>query len=613
MNFLFGISSLFFLFFIRDTSSFTVSGRAGHSAALYEKKIYFQGGKSYNVSSSNDFFYLDISKSFDITNPSSVPWVNLLFPNQPSRSYASSCVAGKGVYVFGDSDNTLPAVVQFDLSDQSWKTPTVNELATYNSSSLAYQQCLTSGDGTIYMINGYARNVITFDTVNLNWREDTFSKTPNVKRQNNVILSDGTILFLGGEFNGDRYGYVLYKSIWTYSTKSKRWNMVNTTNELTYFCTPTATTLLPDGRVIIFGCFQSDIPSGIVVIDTRNNYEFFIPTVSNQGPPFTLMDFTATSTGKYILIAFGKDSNTNEYSSNIYLLDVSQRSNFVWTTYFDSEIGSNTNGAPIGLIIGLIIGIIFIVMLARYLYKRCRDYVNLDNLGPRLPNLYSKVHAIINENRRPEALVCLFCCRLNCDSVVHFGTHYVSINLATQNCWCHFCNIEVTTENHLIRSARYIMLGVHHMFVEENEQELPDDDNVQHCPNCGTVNELPVNFPWPCVFCPFCGTDYHWETRRIINLRNYHEPANVIAERIDIFNVKRCPNCNSRNGRDNAIRSNGVYCPVCGTNYNWMNLHIYHLRNNHLANVRDMNEAIIYPIIRVGFCIQTGHRDMALN
>ncbi|CAG8518776.1 13779_t:CDS:10, partial [Acaulospora morrowiae] len=523
MNFLFGISSLFFLFFIRDTSSFTVGGRAGHSAALYEKKIYFQGGKSYNASSSKDFFYLDTSKSFDITNPSSVPWVNLLIPNQPSRSYASSCVAGKGVYVFGDSDGTLPAVVQFDLVDQSWKTPTVNELATYNSSGLAHQQCLTSGDGTIYMINDYVRNVITFDTVNLNWREDTFSKTPNVQLRNNVILSDGTILFSGGEFDSNRNAYVLYKSIWTYSTKSKRWNMVNTTNDATYFCTPTASTLLPDGRVIIFGCFQSDIPSGIVVIDTRNNYEFFVPTVSNQGPPSTLMDFTATSTGKYILMAFGKDSNTNEYSSNIYLLDISQRSNFVWTTYFDSEIGSNTNGVPTMLIIWIAIGIAIIVIFIIICYSIIKrrgcphiaDNVNLNNLGPGLPTLYNIVRAIINEDPRAEAWP------------GNIGLpHELDVSLL-YFIRCRLCNREVTNTNHLIRSARDIMLGVHHMFVEiePHEHEHPDDNdnvNIGQCPNCQAINKLPVNFPWPCVFCPLCGTDYHWENRRIINRRNNH-------------------------------------------------------------------------------------------
>src|SRR5687768_11114369 len=52
---------------------FTPVGRYTHSSALVEKKLYFFGG--YNGGKcSNEVFYLDLSRSFNIATP---PWIDL--------------------------------------------------------------------------------------------------------------------------------------------------------------------------------------------------------------------------------------------------------------------------------------------------------------------------------------------------------------------------------------------------------------------------------------------------------------------------------------------------------------------------------------------------------
>ncbi|CAG8614765.1 8863_t:CDS:2, partial [Acaulospora morrowiae] len=368
--------SVLAFYFICVEGSFTPSARAGHSAVLYELNVYFQGGAGSSPSVSSDFFYLNLSTPFDTTNQSSIPWTNLSLPLQPSRSFAFSCVSGKSIFIFGDLGNTPPPVIRFDLTDLSWKTPVISGLTTQNSSSVA-NQCLTTGDGKIYMFTG---NIVAFDTTSLAWLERP-SKVTTVRNKNNVILQNGTVIFVGGEM-GDTSSYLLYQKIWSYDTKSDVWTGIDTKNNVTSGCTPTASVLVSDGRIVIFGCFQGDITSGIVVVDTKNNYEFFKPNISNQGPPPNLVDFTATSIGSYILIAFGRNSATSEFSSNIYLLDIRQRSNFTWTTSYDpknekpsdpvdsSDGSTKVNG---GLIAGVIIGIAVLIGIVSFLlYKRSK-------------------------------------------------------------------------------------------------------------------------------------------------------------------------------------------------------------------------------------------------
>ena len=61
-----------FIFF--EVESFTPAGRLSHSSVLVGNKIYFFGGALDYIRNSDEVFYLDVSKSFDIANP---PWVDL--------------------------------------------------------------------------------------------------------------------------------------------------------------------------------------------------------------------------------------------------------------------------------------------------------------------------------------------------------------------------------------------------------------------------------------------------------------------------------------------------------------------------------------------------------
>jgi len=75
---------IFYLFFSQiivniNCQHYVPMGRVQHTATLVRTKIYFLGGYIGNVGyeiSTNDFFYLDISKSFNKTE-GALPLVNL--------------------------------------------------------------------------------------------------------------------------------------------------------------------------------------------------------------------------------------------------------------------------------------------------------------------------------------------------------------------------------------------------------------------------------------------------------------------------------------------------------------------------------------------------------
>src|SRR4051812_26193348 len=77
VNYLYFKQSLYVLMLgilIIGVEPFTPRGRAAHYTALVGTKLYFFGGSVVNDFSSNEVFYLDVSKSFNIESP---PWVDL--------------------------------------------------------------------------------------------------------------------------------------------------------------------------------------------------------------------------------------------------------------------------------------------------------------------------------------------------------------------------------------------------------------------------------------------------------------------------------------------------------------------------------------------------------
>src|ERR1043165_7876496 len=84
-----------FIFF--EVEPFVPRGRLAHSSILVGDRIYFFGGTFDEIYNTDEVFYLDISKSFDVTNP---PWVQL--GGIPiGSSWATVAYSDPNIYLFG--------------------------------------------------------------------------------------------------------------------------------------------------------------------------------------------------------------------------------------------------------------------------------------------------------------------------------------------------------------------------------------------------------------------------------------------------------------------------------------------------------------------------------
>src|ERR1051326_8398248 len=98
---------LFYLFFIiylfLEIESFTPVGRIAHSSVLVENKLYFFGGIDGSFIS-NEVFYLDVSRPFNIQAP---PWNDLTssagipFKSSWAAASLSNINNEQTIYLFG--------------------------------------------------------------------------------------------------------------------------------------------------------------------------------------------------------------------------------------------------------------------------------------------------------------------------------------------------------------------------------------------------------------------------------------------------------------------------------------------------------------------------------
>ncbi|CAG8752943.1 13290_t:CDS:1, partial [Cetraspora pellucida] len=94
------------------------AARYGHNAVLVKDRLYFYGGTSESPYS---FLYLDVSKSFDLNNTSSMHWTDLSFVTSTSRSNGASVVNNNSIYFFS-GNLLLSRVDKFDTLKEQWIT-----------------------------------------------------------------------------------------------------------------------------------------------------------------------------------------------------------------------------------------------------------------------------------------------------------------------------------------------------------------------------------------------------------------------------------------------------------------------------------------------------------
>ncbi|CAG8683518.1 24990_t:CDS:2 [Cetraspora pellucida] len=335
------------------TYAFIPNGRLVHSSVLLDRKIYFSGGSiiganASSSSTSNEFFYLNVSKPFTTTDDALMPWNDLTNTNGPLKASATACVGGKNndmIFIFGGFPYGQSFVNQFDQSKQQWTNVTTTGSAPSDRDSIS---CAKFNNGSIAIFSGWnvQNDLWIFNTLTLTWSLGNATNTPPARYGYRAItLPDDNILYIGGRSPADSSFFPM-NNFPLLNTKSNTWTNVSAsgpTPPVRYYF---SAVLTPDGRIIIFGGFNATVSFGDLWVLDITTYQWSAGNILNSIADLALRGYSATLVdNNYMFISFGKFTNES-YSSKIFMLDISQKDSYKWVTEFivtpSTTISSNT-------------------------------------------------------------------------------------------------------------------------------------------------------------------------------------------------------------------------------------------------------------------------------
>ncbi|CAG8587560.1 9239_t:CDS:2, partial [Cetraspora pellucida] len=317
----------------------------------------------------NEFFYLDVSESFTITDNTLIPWVDLTYTKAPSKVQATACNGGKNndiIFIFGGSVYNQSFFNQFDTSKQQWS----DIISVGNVPTDRYLiSCANFNNGMTTIFSGVNRinDLWIFNSLSLTWNLSNATNAPPSREGYSAItLPNNNILYIGGKNSYNPFKYMPMNILPLYNTKSDTWEILSISDPTPPARSYFSAVLTPDGRIIIFGGDNGTTFGDLWILDIVT-FQWSIGNILNPIADLTLSDHTATLVNNYMFVAFGRFSNLS-YSSRIFMLNVNQKDSYNWVTEFTSNLTISNNTIPsdtnfiaigsknINLIIGVIIG-----------------------------------------------------------------------------------------------------------------------------------------------------------------------------------------------------------------------------------------------------------------
>lgn len=226
---------LIFVFF--GVESYTPIGRLTHSSVLVGNNLYFFGGQYGNGSISNEVFYLNLSRSFDVENP---PWFDLTSTASiPFGSYFATVASNNvnnnlDIYLFGgvmvdmitQQDSFTSFVYKFNVNSSRWNAPSVNGIIPKRRRKINAVSDNSGKGGVADALVGsstpqFLDDLIIFNTVDSLW--SISSSTIIRASYSATLLPNGIIAYIGGHENLDQI--VDISKIILYDTKSSTWSI----------------------------------------------------------------------------------------------------------------------------------------------------------------------------------------------------------------------------------------------------------------------------------------------------------------------------------------------------------------------------------------------------
>ncbi|GBB86471.1 hypothetical protein RclHR1_01290015 [Rhizophagus clarus] len=343
--------------------------RAYHTATFVGDKIYFLGGFTESLNYTNDFFTLDVSKSFNQSEGLPFEDLSYLSSSVPEHNRATTSVGGQlkdTIFLFdghmGNYTNYASEVVQsFSTSEKIWQSVTINSgVEPLRRTSM---NAATDNNGKVFLFGGakeldpiqYYNIMNTFDTINKVWNSMSTFETPRDGYTATYIPESNIIIYIGGFGGFGKYNYPYsspnlldISNLDIYDTINNYWREQPTQNPPQSRVFHTAV-LTNDSRIIVFGGADNTtshpVNSHYEVLDV-NTYQWYHGTDDvNIVAPFR--GHTATLVGDYMFIAFGivytKDGNFP--SNKIIIYKIGNYANFQEVDSFITQSIADTDNS----------------------------------------------------------------------------------------------------------------------------------------------------------------------------------------------------------------------------------------------------------------------------
>ncbi|GBC10580.1 hypothetical protein RclHR1_09740005 [Rhizophagus clarus] len=332
----------FFLWVTVINGQFIPGPRSGHTANFVNDKVYFIGGYNFSIAPlTSDIFYYGGSGN-------QVTWVDLnglVGVDIPFKFGHVAAVGGPNqdlLFVIGGLNTNL--VYQLDTKIDKISAPiTLGNILEANRlfmSSASYGgKIYLFGGNDLNNMNMLYNNLYIFDTINLNWQAGSLINAPPPTTKLTSTMVNGVIYYIGGILQNDVHQSMT--NIFQYDTVSNTWSLKVATLALGGVPGPRFghTAVLVDAKICIFGGIYLNFQSPeepIAMLDTIT-LEWSIPQFYNPKMPNlpNLVYHTATLIDKYMLVAFGNDTNVpvkygvNGLNNNFYIFDFNK---FQWTS-----------------------------------------------------------------------------------------------------------------------------------------------------------------------------------------------------------------------------------------------------------------------------------------
>jgi len=213
-------------------------GRLAHSSVLVGNKLYFFGGIKNDGVCLNEVFYLDVSKSFNLAVPS---WVDLTqnagIPFKSCWATVSLNDKEQTIYLFGgtmddlttNKDAFISNVHSFNLNSLTWNVPNIKGIPPKRRRKV---KSVIDDTGKMYIFGGYSdtsstvfNDMIILDTVELSWSIITPVHAPKRYLYTATLLSNGVIVYIGGQEFNQVNREVDIKQINLFNTKTQTWSV----------------------------------------------------------------------------------------------------------------------------------------------------------------------------------------------------------------------------------------------------------------------------------------------------------------------------------------------------------------------------------------------------